>query len=66
MKYASEKQGIIVLEVTDKVKADAVLSAAAGKKLDVVFKYSKRGLSGVPTFMDWDGVIGSVKVLLTK
>ena len=66
VKYADEKQGIVVLSVIDKAKADLVLDAAAGKSLDVKFKFNKRGLAGVPTFLDWDGCVGSVKVLLQK
>ena len=61
--YASPEQGIIAISVADKAKADTLLKA---KSLDVVLRYSKRGKSGVPTFMDWDGIVGSVKVLLTK
>ena len=65
VKYASELQGIVVIEVVDKKKADEFLkncqSGAAVK-----FKYQKRGLTGVPTFMDWDGCCGSVKILMTK
>lgn len=65
IKYASELQGIVVVEVIDKAKADTFL---AGHKDGAVvkFKYQKRGLVGVPTFMDWDGICGSVKILMTK
>lgn len=65
VKYADELQGIIVLEVSDKAKADAFLAAATAG-LQVRLQYRKRGLAGVPTFMDWDGCVGSVKILLTK
>ena len=65
IKYANELQGIVSIEVVDKAKADAFLAKhAAGA--EVKFKYSKRGLAGVPTWLDWDGIVGSVKVLLTK
>jgi hypothetical protein len=64
VKYANELQGIVILEVSDKAKADVFLQAH--NSLKVRFKYSKRGLAGVPTFLDWDGCVGSVKVLLTK
>ena len=64
VKYADEKQGIVVLEVIDKTKADEALKDKAG--LEVKFKFNKRGLAGVPTFLDWDGAVGSVKILLTK
>ena len=60
--YANEHQGLFQIKV-HKTEADTVLDSAP---VDVLVKYKKRGLAGVPTFMDWDGVIGSVKVLLTK
>ena len=66
VKYANPQQGIIVIDVLDKTKADTLLSSKADKQVDVVFRYKKRGRAGVPTFMDWDGVVGSVRVLLTK
>lgn len=63
--YANELQGIFIIEVADKAKADALLKdEKAG--VEVKVKYNKRGEAGVPTFMDWDGVVGSVKILLTK
>ena len=61
--YADEKQGIVTLVVTDKAKADKLL---ANGELTVRLKYKKRGLSGVPTFMDWDGCVGSAKIILQK
>lgn len=63
VKYADEKQGIVVLEVTDKTLADA---ATENDPLEVKFKFRKRGMAGVPTFLDWDGAVGAVKILLTK
>ena len=60
--YANEHQGLVKVHI-DKDKADTDLKQ---NPVDVKLKYKKRGLSGVPTFMDWDGCIGSVKVLLTK
>jgi hypothetical protein len=66
IKYVDELQGIVVLEVTDKTEADAFLAQEAEKSIKVRFQYNKRGLAGVPTFLDWDGVVGSVKILLTK
>lgn len=65
VKYASNEQGIITIAVNDKSKADALLKPKKDGAT-VVFKYKKRGMAGVPTFMDWDGVVGSVKVLLNK
>lgn len=67
VKYVNELQGIVVLEVADKAKADAFFAAIDGKTtVAVSLKYNKRGMAGVPTFMDWDGCIGSVKILLQK
>lgn len=65
VKYANAEQGYIVIAVADKDKADALLKEKA-EGVDVVLSYAKRGMAGVPTFMDWDGCIGSVKILLTK
>lgn len=65
VKYVSELQGIFVLEVVDKDAADTVLEAAGGS-VEVFVKYERRGESGVPTFMDWDGICGSVKILFQK
>lgn len=65
VKYANELQGIVVVEVVDKAKADKFL-ADYKDGAEVKFQYQKRGLSGVPTFMDWDGCCGSVKILLNK
>jgi hypothetical protein len=61
--YFDAVQGIVVIKINDKEKADTLLKT---KSVDVTFKYSKRGLAGVPTWMDWDGCIGSVKILLNK
>jgi len=66
VKYANELQGIVVLEVLDQAKADAALLADPDKTFEVQLKYSKRGMSGIPTFLDWDGICGSIKLLLTK
>jgi hypothetical protein len=66
VKFADELQGLLVLSITDKAKADAFLQANAAHGLTVRCKYQKRGLAGVPTFLDWDGCVGSVKVLFTK
>ena len=65
VKYANAEQGYVVIAVKDKEKADALLKDKA-EGVDVVLSYAKRGMSGVPTFMDWDGCIGSVKILLNK
>lgn len=64
--YVDELQGLLKLAVTDKAAADAFLSACTGKQAQVKLQFAKKGLAGVPTFLDWDGCVGSVKVLLTK
>lgn len=63
--YCNEEQGIIMLEVAKKTEADNLLRDQDGG-ITVKFKYKKRGMSGVPTYLDWDGIAGSVKVLFTK
>ena len=65
VKYASAQQGIIVIGVADKDKADALLKDLTDGA-EVVFSYKKRGMAGVPTFMDWDGIEGSAHILLNK
>lgn len=54
-----------MLEVANKTEADNLLRDKDGG-VTVKFKYKKRGMSGVPTYLDWDGIAGSVKVLFTK
>ena len=55
--------GLVAIEVIDEAKADEMLK---DKELVVNLKYKKRGLNGVPTFMDWDGCVGSAKILLQR
>ena len=71
VKYADKLQGMFVLTLSNldalNTLADTII--AEGEKradIPVFVKFAKRGLSGVPTFMDWDGCVGSVKVLLQK
>lgn len=68
VKYCDYQKGIIVLHVNSKADADAVLNdaARAAKCTTLKLSYKKRGLAGVPTFLDWDGAVGSVKILLQK
>ena len=60
-----EKQGFLVLTVSDPVAfhSSALIS---DQVLNVYVKYNKRGLAGVPTFMDWDGCEGFASILLQK
>lgn len=61
--YYDAVQGLIRIEVADEAKADALL-----KDTNVVvnLKYKKRGQAGVPTMLDWDGCVGSAKILLQR
>lgn len=54
--YVNEMQGIIQI----KVKEDLT------EKFAVTACYEKRGEAGVPTHLDWDGCVGTVKILLQK
>ena len=54
--YVNELQGIVQIEVTRKFTSD----------LEVKLAYKKRGEAGVPTHLDWDGCVGTVKILLQK
>ena len=60
----------MVLEVADKTAFHTFMNdnsaAIAASPMSVYVKFDKRGLSGVPTFLDWDGCQGSVSVLLQK
>lgn len=72
VKFADALQGLVVLSIRDAAVANEYMEAkkaadpAAAAAFTVKFKFEKRGVSGVPTFMDWDGCMGSVKILLTK
>lgn len=64
--YVNLKQGIIKVKVADGKATDVHNALADGKKAKVVVKYNKRGLTGVPTNLDWDGCAGVVTILLQK
>lgn len=76
VKYFDTLQGFFVLEAVDKNALYAFFTTNAGilngpngaavKTIKVIAKFSKRGLSGVPTFMDWDGCQGYASILLQK
>lgn len=70
VKYFDALQGFFVLEAVDKAALHAFFVDNAGilekKAINVIAQFSKRGLSGVPTFMDWDGCQGSCSILLQK
>lgn len=35
-------------------------------KVEIVASYNKKGLAGVPTMLDWDGVLGEIRILIDK
>ena len=56
-------QGLIRIEVADEAKADTLLKDTS---VVVNLKFKKRGQAGVPTMLDWDGCVGSAKILLQR
>lgn len=69
--YVDGLQGVFVIKVKDLTEANRFAQAVIEEgedavELPVYVRFKKRGLAGVPTFMDWDGCVGSVKVLLQK
>lgn len=66
--FVNALMGIVKIEVVKAADGTYAFDNTADTALpvSVYFKYSKRGLAGVPTWMDWDGCVGSVHVLLTK
>ena len=65
--YVDNLQGLFVIRITDLASVQKLIPEAQDSvELPITVKYTKRGLAGIPTFMDWDGVVGSVKVLLQK
>lgn len=65
--YVDNLQGLFVIRITDLASVQKLIPEGQDSvELPITVKYTKRGLAGIPTFMDWDGVVGSVKVLLQK
>ena len=64
--YVDLKQGMIKIRVAEDKAAEVHAALADGKKAKIVVKYNKRGLTGVPTNLDWDGCAGVVTILLQK
>lgn len=60
--YFSSVQGQLTVSVENAEEADTILADGATVEVDV--KYQKRGEAGIPTFMDWDGCVGSAKIIL--
>lgn len=64
--YVNLKQGIIKVRVAEDKAAEVHAALEGRKKVKIVVKYNKRGLTGVPTNLDWDGCAGVVTILLQK
>lgn len=60
--YFDAIQGMVTLSVINETEADTAFGTDFEIKVNI--KYKKRGEAGIPTYMDWDGCVGSVKVLL--
>lgn len=60
--YFDAIQGMLTLSVINATEADTAFGTDFEIKVNI--KYKKRGEAGIPTYMDWDGCVGSVKVLL--
>jgi hypothetical protein len=63
VKYLEELQGFFVLTVSDPAAFHAETITAP---LNIYVRFNKRGMSGVPTMMDWDGCMGMASILLQK
>ena len=64
--YVNLLQGMIKIKVNEEKAAEVHAALANGKKVRIIVKYNKRGLTGVPTNLDWDGCAGVVTILLQK
>ena len=60
--YFNAIQSMVTISVINETEADKVFGDEFEVKVN--FKYKKRGEAGIPTYMDWEGCVGSVKVLL--
>lgn len=64
--YVNLKQGVIRVKVAEDKAEDVHNALANGKKAKIFVNCTKRGLTGVPTNLDWDGCAGVVTILLQK
>lgn len=64
--YVNLLQGMIKVKVAEGKASEVHAALANGKKVKIIVKYNKRGLTGVPTNLDWDGCAGVVTILLQK
>ena len=64
--YVNLLQGMIKVKVNEEKASEVHAALANGKKVRIIVKYNKRGLTGVPTNLDWDGCAGVVTILLQK
>ena len=70
-KYVDGLQGLFVINIDDLDAANGFADKVIPEEEDAVevpvfVRFKNRGLAVLPTFMDWDGCVGSVKVLLQK
>lgn len=67
--YIDFKQGLVGITIVDDADAAEAVKALtdllAGDVMSFNIGSISNGLTGVPTFLDWEGVIGSIKILLT-
>lgn len=66
VKFVDLHQGLIQLVVNPKKATEVHAALNDGAVCKVSAKYTKRGMAGVPTFLDWDGCTGVVSILLQK
>ena len=67
VKYLNELQGMVAFTFPEETIADLHKTLKESKmQVNVYVKYQKRGLAGVPTFLDWDGCQGTAAILLQK
>lgn len=64
--YVNLKQGVIRVKVAENKATEVHGALADGKKATIFIKCTKRGLTGVPINLDWDGCAGVVTILLQK
>lgn len=60
--YVDALAGLLILVIDEA----AVMATAGLTKVEVLVQYTKAGLAGVPTMLDWDGVVGEIRVLVDK
>lgn len=66
IKYVDLKQGMITLGINPEKANEVHTALNNGAVAKIAAKYKKRGMAGVPTFLDWDGCQGVVSILMQK